>query len=101
MNIVKKRLIRRIAKENYSKMTYTDDVEKRYKQLNRMDDFIRGHEGEGDYDIVASWLMCGIPDGHSSDDIWDIARDEKAYTETLDLFNRIVDDVNNAEGIMW
>jgi hypothetical protein len=42
----------------------------------------------GDESIIESWLMCGLPDGWTNDDLVDIAEDDDMWTDVVECFAR-------------
>lgn len=44
---------------------------------------------DGDEDKYEVWITYGIPDGADNDDFLDIALDDSAYQEVVDLFGKL------------
>ena len=49
-------------------------------------------------DMVAPWLMDGVPDGATDDDLLSIAVDDIEFDRTCDLFLKIMGDSDTQEG---
>lgn len=43
-----------------------------------------------DEDAIEPWLMCGVPDGATEDDLEYIAEDYEEWVDIVNLFARIV-----------
>ena len=67
------------------------NVETAFKNMLRMDDYVRRHVNNEDL-IYDTWFLF-VPDGGNCidvDDAWDIAKDITAYVGVCELFSLIV-----------
>ena len=53
--------------------------------LGGADSFLREY---GDEDIFNDWLICGVPDGSTEEDLADIAEDLEDFTDIMECFCR-------------
>ena len=51
----------------------------------------------GDEMIYDRWFMCGIPDGVTEDDYEFIAESDSEFRDVVNLYHRIMDDIE--EGV--
>jgi hypothetical protein len=64
------------------------ETECRAQILENMDNYLRSVEC--DEELLESWLMCGLPDGHTESELYDIAEDDAEFRRMVHLFNRLV-----------
>lgn len=53
--------------------------------LGGADSIIREY---GDEDVFEPWIMCGVPDGASEEDLISIAEDLEEFTDIMECFCR-------------
>lgn len=52
--------------------------------LIQMDKYVR--DVIGDEDIIDYWMMYGVPDGSSTEDIYEISQDDGQWVEIVNCF---------------
>lgn len=76
--------------EDYIKANKKEDknkgMEKRIKNLKRMDKMVRNFNDE---DLIMDWLIAGVPDEASEDDYEFIASDINEYNRICAVFVRL------------
>ena len=80
----------RVAHKNWNTVKGTKvwtKTEERYNTLKRMNDFIFNDIGDEDY--FDSWLMCGIPDGSTDEDLRELATEDEYYKDICECFINI------------
>jgi len=63
-------------------------VKTRANILEYMDKYLRSVEG--DEELLEPWLMGGLPDGHTHDEVLEIAEDDDEFRRMVKLFNKLV-----------
>ena len=64
-----------------------DDVVLRANILGGMDCYIRDLEDE---DILEPWLMCGVPDGCTEEELMEIAEDVDDFRSIVKEFAKLI-----------
>lgn len=65
-----------------------EELTRRARILFDMDAFIR--DNIGDDNITEMWLMCGLPDGSSNEDVIECAKDNDSFCDIVKCFARCV-----------
>lgn len=58
--------------------------------LREMDIYVR--DIIGDEDVTEYWLMVGLPDGYTNDDLFEITQDENLFNYICDKFAWIINN---------
>ena len=66
--------------------------------LGGMDAYIR--DVVGDEDIFMRWLMVGVPDGSTEEDLMEIAEDEEEFNRIAEVFSNIINNFVEDYGTM-
>ena len=45
-----------------------------------------------DENLIDMWLMCGVPDGATEDDIKEMAEDDNLWVDAVNTFKRIINE---------
>lgn len=64
-----------------------ETIELRKNFLKQFDNYIINEIG--DEEIIEVWLMCGLPDKYTEEDLDFIANDDVEWHNVVDLFSRI------------
>ena len=63
--------------------------------LGGADSLIREY---GDEEVLEPWLMCGVPDGATEEDLADIAEDLDEFIDIMECFVRRLKQIKECEG---
>ena len=64
-----------------------ETIELRKDFLKQFDNYIINEIG--DEELIDQWLMGGLPDGYTDEDLDFIANDDDEWNDVVDLFSRI------------
>ena len=56
--------------------------------LEKMDEYLRTVDGDENH--LERWLMCGLPDGHTHDEVLEIAEDDKEFRRMSYAFGKLI-----------
>jgi len=62
----------------------------RMNLLGGMNSYILDHVG--DEALIEMWLMCGVPDGATEDDLIEMAEDDNLWVDAVNTFKRIINE---------
>ena len=46
----------------------------------------------GDETLINAWLMCGVPDGATEDDLREMAEDDNLWVDAVNTFKRVINE---------
>lgn len=68
-------------------MTRNEMIVLKMNILGGMNDYVL--DVIGDEELTNMWLMCGVPDGATEDDLRELAEDEELWLDCINTFKRV------------